>query len=132
VRELREAVMRAESVTCRLVNYKKNGEAFWNLLTLCPVKNAAGRVIKIVGVQIDVTSRLHEQEATVAQEGKTHATSVLKDVSQGIMHMENKSIHPGYDHMMDMKHTFVRPSPSNVFVSLPRLVRLSIYVSPYD
>jgi len=112
VRELREAVMRAESVTCRLVNYKKNGEAFWNLLTLCPVKNGAGRVIKIVGVQIDVTSRLQEEEAAVAMEGKSHASNVLKDVSQGIIHMENKNIHPGYDHIMDMKHTFCVSDPA--------------------
>ena len=44
VRQLRKAVTRAEPITVRLVNYKKSGEPWWNLLTLSPVKNAAGKV----------------------------------------------------------------------------------------
>eukprot|EP00951_Prasinocladus_malaysianus_P041501 scaffold490640_cov37-Prasinocladus_malaysianus.AAC.1 len=43
VRKLRKAVARAECITTRLINYKKSGEPFWNLLTLTPVKNASGK-----------------------------------------------------------------------------------------
>ena len=41
----------------RLLNYRKNGTPFWNLLTLTPVHAADGSLSKIVGVQVDVTSK---------------------------------------------------------------------------
>ncbi len=41
----------------RLLNYKKDGTPFWNLLTMTPIKTPDGKVSKIVGVQVDVTSK---------------------------------------------------------------------------
>lgn len=36
---------------------KKDGTPFWNLLTMTPIKDELGRVIKFVGVQVDVTNK---------------------------------------------------------------------------
>jgi hypothetical protein len=36
----------------RLLNYRKDGTPFWNLLTMTPIKTPDGRVAKIVGVQV--------------------------------------------------------------------------------
>lgn len=43
-----------EAVSVRLLNYRKDGTAFWNLLTLTPIKTPDGKVTKIVGVQVRI------------------------------------------------------------------------------
>lgn len=57
VRELSAAV--ASSTECRvtLLNYRKNGEAFWNELFLSPVHDDHGALVQYVGVQNDVSER---------------------------------------------------------------------------
>ncbi|PWJ52735.1 PAS domain S-box-containing protein [Quadrisphaera granulorum] len=57
-RELREAIAARESITATLLNYRKDGTAFWNQLALSPVHDASGRVTHIVGIQTDVSGRV--------------------------------------------------------------------------
>jgi len=89
VRQLRKAVTRAEPITVRLVNYKKSGEPWWNLLTLTPVKNGAGKVIKIVGVQIDVTSQPVLDQGSARLRPNPQAEAVTSEVAQGVLTVED-------------------------------------------
>jgi PAS domain S-box-containing protein len=57
VAKLREAVRRGETCSVRLLNYRKDGTPFWNLLTITPIKTPTGQVSKFVGVQVDVTGK---------------------------------------------------------------------------
>lgn len=57
VAKLRESIKKAEPVSVRLLNYRKDGTPFWNLLTMTPIKTPDGKLSKIVGVQVDVTSK---------------------------------------------------------------------------
>nr|AML77624.1 putative LOV domain-containing protein [Ignatius tetrasporus] len=57
VAKIREAIQKGTTCSVRLLNYRKDGTPFWNLLTITPIKNEAGVVTKIVGVQVDVTSK---------------------------------------------------------------------------
>lgn len=41
----------------RLLNYRKDGTPYWNLLTMTPIKTPDGKLSKYVGVQVDVTSK---------------------------------------------------------------------------
>ena len=41
--------MSGESYCGRLFNYRKDGSTFWNLLTISPVKDDAGTVVKFIG-----------------------------------------------------------------------------------
>lgn len=54
---IREAVRKGDGCSVRLLNYRKDGTPFWNLLTMTPIKTEDGRVSKYVGVQVDVTSK---------------------------------------------------------------------------
>jgi len=56
VEALRTAVRKGKSCCTRLLNYKKDGTPFWNLLTMTPIRDETGRVVKFVGVQVDVSS----------------------------------------------------------------------------
>jgi non-specific serine/threonine protein kinase len=57
VRRVGHAVKKGERITVRLVNYRKDGTKFWNLLTVAPVMLADGTVAKFIGVQVDVSDR---------------------------------------------------------------------------
>lgn len=44
-----------------IVNHKKGGRAFWNLLFLSPVHDRAGRLLHYFGNQLDITTGLPER-----------------------------------------------------------------------
>jgi PAS domain S-box-containing protein len=67
VKKLRDAVKNGTPVCTRLLNYRKDGTPFWNLLTMTPIKDEIGRVIKFVGVQVDVTNRTEGRAYTDSQ-----------------------------------------------------------------
>nr|AML78716.1 putative LOV domain-containing protein [Elaeocarpus sylvestris] len=55
VAKIREAVKNGRSYCGRLLNYKKDGTPFWNLLTVTPIKDDDGNVIKFIGMQVEVS-----------------------------------------------------------------------------
>jgi hypothetical protein len=62
VRKLRRALERSEPVTVEFVNYRKDGRKFWNELRMAPVRDAAGQVVAIVGIQHDITARKRAED----------------------------------------------------------------------
>ncbi len=55
VREIRQALERGQRFRKPLLNYRKDGSSFWNLLSLSPLRNAAGVITHYVGTQNDIT-----------------------------------------------------------------------------
>nr|AML79564.1 putative LOV domain-containing protein [Chrysobalanus icaco] len=55
VAKIREAIKKGRSYCGRLLNYKKDGTPFWNLLTVTPIKDEQGNVIKFIGMQVEVS-----------------------------------------------------------------------------
>ncbi|XP_072980921.1 phototropin-2-like [Typha angustifolia] len=55
VAKIREAVRNGKSYCGRLLNYKKDGTPFWNLLTVTPIRDDSGKVIKFIGMQVEVS-----------------------------------------------------------------------------
>lgn len=55
VAKIREALHAGNSYCGRLLNYKKDGTPFWNLLTISPIKDENGNVLKFIGMQVEVS-----------------------------------------------------------------------------
>lgn len=68
VAEIRRAIESQEPVTVELRNYRKNGEMFWNRVTITPLFDENGELYRFVGFQEDVTARreLLEQHESLA------------------------------------------------------------------
>ena len=102
IQKCREAVKNGTVVSVRLLNYRKDGTPFWNLLTLTPVKTSTGQVTKFVGVQVDVTGRT-EGKNFVDGEGvpllvhydnrlkENVAKNIVSEVVDTVDRVENKS-----------------------------------------
>jgi len=61
VAELRAAVDARDSATVDLVNYRKNGDPYWNRVTLSPIHDETGTVTHYFGSQEDVTGQKRTQ-----------------------------------------------------------------------
>ncbi|KQS67021.1 GAF domain-containing SpoIIE family protein phosphatase [Modestobacter sp. Leaf380] len=71
VAAIRAALREQRPITETLLNYRKDGTAFWNQLSISPVFDGQGELVSFVGVQTDVTERVRvegEREAAFAAE----------------------------------------------------------------
>jgi PAS domain S-box-containing protein len=57
VATIRQAIEDERSVSVELLNYRKNGEPFWNQLDIAPVRGDDGELTHYLGFQSDVTDR---------------------------------------------------------------------------
>lgn len=55
VAKIRNCVKTGTGYCGRLLNYKKDGTPFWNLLTITPIKDDNGKVIRFIGMQVEVS-----------------------------------------------------------------------------
>lgn len=60
---IREAMTTHRRFSGEILNYRSNGEAFWNELTILPLKEAQGHITHFVGITRDITSRKHAEAA---------------------------------------------------------------------
>ncbi|WP_331235632.1 bacterio-opsin activator domain-containing protein [Natronorarus salvus] len=61
VAEMRAAIEAAEPVTVELRNYRRNGSAFWNRVSITPLFDDDGDLAHFVGCQEDVTERVERE-----------------------------------------------------------------------
>ncbi len=82
LQSIREAIEAGKSCRELLLNYRKNGETFWNDLFITPVRNEQGRVIRFVGVQNDISDRMRIAEES--QESERTIRLLLDSTAEGI------------------------------------------------
>jgi PAS domain S-box-containing protein len=62
VTQIRDAVAQQQPIQATLLNYRKQGQPFWNELKVAPVRSDTGELLYFVGIQTDVTEREQMQE----------------------------------------------------------------------
>ncbi len=82
VAEVRRAIREQRETSVEIVNYKKNGSAFWNALFVSPVLDGDGTLRYFFASQLDVTRRRD------AEEGLRHAQKMeaVGQLTGGIAH----------------------------------------------
>lgn len=65
VDKLREAIKLKKKCKVVLLNYKKNGEKFWNELSMSPLFNDDGILTHFIGVQDDITLQKEAENALI-------------------------------------------------------------------
>jgi PAS domain S-box-containing protein len=74
ISRIRAALAEERPITEVLLNYRRDGTAFWNQVSITPVLDGQGRVVNFVGVQSDVTERVmveNERRAALAAAEET-------------------------------------------------------------
>ncbi|MGI4756777.1 MAG: two-component system sensor histidine kinase NtrB [Janthinobacterium lividum] len=90
---LREALHSGRETTAIVRNFRKDGSAFWNELSLSPIRNPVGEVTHFVSIQHDVSSRIALEEALresekLAAAGRL-AASIAHEINNPLEAMTN-------------------------------------------
>lgn len=68
---LSRAIRAGEPCEVELLNYRKDGTAFWNALFLSPVRNEDGDIQFFFGSQLDVTERVKRHQVVLLEKERT-------------------------------------------------------------
>lgn len=88
VARIAAALQRREPITEVLLNYRKDGTAYWNQVSMSPVFDGTGELVNFVGVQNDVTERVVvEQERAAALADAEHSRGQLRLLAEATTQM---------------------------------------------
>ncbi|ELZ93288.1 bacterio-opsin activator [Haloferax sulfurifontis ATCC BAA-897] len=102
VAELRRAIEAEESASVELLNYRANGETFWNRVDVAPLSGPDGEVTHYVGFQTDITERVRaeaaaeryaagvDEERARLQTLVEHIEGLLGDVTSALVRAESR------------------------------------------
>ena len=113
VARVRRAIQVGEACTVELVNYRTDGSAFWNELSISPVRDSAGRLTHLVGVQADVTARRTLEE----QFRQAQKMEAFGQLAGGVAHDFNNqlTIINGYSELLFQR--LLKGDPSREFIA---------------
>ena len=80
--EIARAIREGRSFTCELVNYRLNGERFWNRLTIYPFGGKPGKPDFYVGNQVDITNI-----RTLGQDAVDRLASFMTPLDNAFQHV---------------------------------------------
>ncbi|MEM7785490.1 MAG: PAS domain S-box protein, partial [Planctomycetota bacterium] len=88
VRKLRKAIKRGEFCQVKLLNYKKNGKAFWNELVITPVRDEKGELSHFIGIQFDMTQ--HQRAESKLSQARDVAEAANQAKSAFVANMSHE------------------------------------------
>jgi sigma-B regulation protein RsbU (phosphoserine phosphatase) len=90
VEEIRRALQEKRDCVVEILNYRKDGEPFWNRLSITPIRDDAGVVTHFVGIQSDVTARRRAEDAlTAAKTELEQANRLIQNDLQAAAKIQN-------------------------------------------
>ncbi len=76
---IRQALASGTPLTIELLNYRKDGTAFWNQLTISPIHDDLGAITNFIAIQRDVTAYHMLEQKAASVESLREALTLLRD-----------------------------------------------------
>lgn len=92
---MREEIQQKQAFSVEIINYRKNGEPFWNGLNVYPVYNDVDELQFFVGFQRDITER--KESERINQENLMFARKMQRQLLSKPIEDEKISIHGFYE-----------------------------------
>nr|AML79106.1 putative LOV domain-containing protein [Lepidosperma gibsonii] len=100
VAKIRDAVKNGKSYCGRLLNYRKDGIPFWNLLTVTPIRDDIGNVIRFIGMQVEVSKYT---------EGLCNKTLRPNELPVSLIRYDDRQKEKALSSMTEVVHTVKHP-----------------------
>ena len=75
---INEAILKHESCEMEISDYRKNGEAFWSILSITPVANSEGKYTHWIAIKRDISERKQMEKELIKAKEKAEAGSKAK------------------------------------------------------
>ncbi|CAM8885957.1 unnamed protein product [Rhodiola kirilowii] len=75
--QIKANIQAEQACTVRILNYRKDGSSFWNLLHISPVRNASGKIAYFVGVQTE-DGRNHDRHGLSPEKRQLSVVGMVK------------------------------------------------------
>nr|AML79071.1 putative LOV domain-containing protein [Ludovia sp. BC-2016] len=82
IAKIRETLEKGANYCGRILNYKKDGTPFWNLLTISPIKDESGNVLKYIGMQVEVSKHTEGSKETMVRPNGLPESLIRYDARQ--------------------------------------------------
>lgn len=95
VQQIRDTLQHRKTLEVELINYRRNGEPFWNRFLIFPSYDAQGQLIHFVGCQTDITALKQAEERRQQMEAELQESLKLESLGltiAGIAHDLNTPI----------------------------------------
>lgn len=74
IAQIRQSLAQGDAVTTEILNYRKNGQSFWNRLSISPVKGPDGVITHYVGILHDMSEFMEITERLSYEASHDHLT----------------------------------------------------------
>lgn len=92
VDHIRQAIREQREITATLLNYRKDGQPFWNELRIAPVFSEEGELLYFVGSQTDISERKRAEESLRQSESTLRSFFNSAPLMMGIVELREDDI----------------------------------------
>ncbi len=91
VAQIRAAIVEQREIKIKILNYRKDGQPFWNELKIAPVFSEARELLYFVGIAEDITDRVRGEDERKQSEQKIREQAALLDVTTDAIFVQDLS-----------------------------------------
>lgn len=88
-RDMWQTILAGREWRGEICNKKKNGELYWETVSISPIRNPAGTVTHFVGIKEDITERKHAEVQILRAQKMESIQSVLSNIAQNFNNILN-------------------------------------------
>ncbi len=99
IEKIRNTLKKQEECNVIILNYKKDGTAFWNEIRIIPIHDKKGKLVNFLGIKRDISDRIDDEKTIKASETKFR--SIVEQSIDGVMLIDEAGMVVEWNHALE-------------------------------